>query len=291
MAQSLPFWHASLNAATFYGRLSAYLVLAILSRRLQPGQKLPGIHQLARRLMVRPKTVAAVYRNLARQGWLERGTGSGLYVRSAEATPLVPNPDKLVKAFLTDAHARGLDFQAIRNSFLRLTARVSRWLVFDRDLELARILATELGQSLGRSISFSDGSGHLKSGREVLTVDSSQVHLPETWQPASLQTVPVRSFAESLDGPGQQATRLAVVSRSATVLQWAQSALPLHGHPADRLLLRNPSQPDWQTGLTDCDLIATDVVTAADVPHAPVVVLRFVPPDFAGELVQRKHAL
>jgi GntR family transcriptional regulator len=78
----------------------------IASGRLEPGQELPAIRQLAERLVINPNTVVHAYAELAKEGIVVSRHGSGTYVADAKKTSsraaaqkLIPKTDSL----LTDA--------------------------------------------------------------------------------------------------------------------------------------------------------------------------------------------
>ncbi len=74
--------------------------VGVASGELLPGQALPSVRELARRLRVNPATVAQAYRELAREEFVETKHGAGTFVlevgsgkrareRQARATDLV----------------------------------------------------------------------------------------------------------------------------------------------------------------------------------------------------------
>src|SRR5260370_40655765 len=62
-------------------QLSAQLILGILSGRLAPGERLPSVRELARRLKLHANTISATYQDLAKRRWVSRRRGSGVFVR------------------------------------------------------------------------------------------------------------------------------------------------------------------------------------------------------------------
>jgi GntR family transcriptional regulator len=80
-----------------YAQLDRGLRAAIATGRLQPGDQLPTVRQLAVELRVNANTVARVYAELERAGVIEtrRGVGSFIAAGGADARP-------------ADAKARGL---------------------------------------------------------------------------------------------------------------------------------------------------------------------------------------
>jgi GntR family transcriptional regulator len=95
-----------------YAQLDRGLRAAIATGRLQPGDQLPTVRQLAVDLRVNANTVARVYNELERDGVLETRRGVGSFVA---ATPLQARPPaehtRRLRAFVTrvlaDAAAAG----------------------------------------------------------------------------------------------------------------------------------------------------------------------------------------
>ena len=78
-------------------QLITQVVLAILTREVLPGQRLPSTRELARRFGIHPNTASAAYRQLEQEGWLELRHGSGVFVSSARrahslSPEMAPNP-------------------------------------------------------------------------------------------------------------------------------------------------------------------------------------------------------
>ena len=80
-------WISRRSALPIREQLSAQLLLGILSRKLPPGEKLPSVRDLARRLKIQGNTVLAVYRDLAERGWVQAQPGSGVFVRRLRWPP------------------------------------------------------------------------------------------------------------------------------------------------------------------------------------------------------------
>ena len=101
-----------------YAQLDRGLRAAIVTGRLQPGDQLPTVRQLAVELQVNANTVARVYAELERDGVLETRRGVGSFV---SATPDHARPpaehQKRLRAFVTrllaDAAAAGLTLDEV----------------------------------------------------------------------------------------------------------------------------------------------------------------------------------
>lgn len=90
------------DATPIYAQLERALRAAIASGRLQPGNQLPTVRQLAVDLRVNANTVARVYAELERAGVLETRRGVGSFV---SATPAQAHPprehERRLRAFVT----------------------------------------------------------------------------------------------------------------------------------------------------------------------------------------------
>ena len=63
-----------------WGQIAARVRVAVAAGELRPGEILPSVRELAKRLRVNPATVAQAYRELAREGFLEARHGAGTFI-------------------------------------------------------------------------------------------------------------------------------------------------------------------------------------------------------------------
>ncbi len=95
-----------------YEQIAARVRMAVAAGELEPGNALPSVRSLARRLRVNPATVVQAYRDLAADGFVELRHGQGTFIqevptflrdeeRTAQAT-------KLVRTLLQDAARLGI---------------------------------------------------------------------------------------------------------------------------------------------------------------------------------------
>ena len=98
-------WSASVNPrdpTPLHAQLERSIRVAIASRRLQPGDQLPTVRQLAVELRINANTVARVYVDLERQGVIETRRGVGSFIT---ATPNQAHPprdhQRRLRAFVT----------------------------------------------------------------------------------------------------------------------------------------------------------------------------------------------
>jgi len=106
------------DSTPLYAQIERGLRAAIAAGRLQSGDQLPTVRQLAVDLRVNANTVARVYADLEREGVLEtrRGVGSFVTATPARARPPAEHQRRL-RAFVTrvlaDAAAAGFSLDEI----------------------------------------------------------------------------------------------------------------------------------------------------------------------------------
>src|SRR5580765_8817888 len=93
----------SQDATPIYAQLERALRAAIATGRLQPGEQLPTVRQLAVELRVNANTVARVYADLERAGVLETQRGVGSFVSAVGPVEARPAQEKArrLRAFVT----------------------------------------------------------------------------------------------------------------------------------------------------------------------------------------------
>jgi len=101
-----------------YAQLDRGLRAAIAAGRLQPGDQLPTVRQLAVDLQVNANTVARVYAELERAGVIETRRGVGSFVCGTAARAHPPREhDRRLRAFVTrvlaDADAAGFTVEDV----------------------------------------------------------------------------------------------------------------------------------------------------------------------------------
>ena len=106
------------DATPIYAQIEHGLRAAIATGRLQTGEQLPTVRQLAVELSVNANTVARVYAELERAGVLEtrRGVGSFVSAGRAEARPAGEKARKLrgfVTRILADADRGGFTIDEV----------------------------------------------------------------------------------------------------------------------------------------------------------------------------------
>lgn len=124
------------------------LEMKILEGSLAPGQRLPSVRALARRLKVHHNTVSAAYQDLEASGHVELQRGAGVFVRRAGATTLTDarGLDEMIRFALRNAYRQGFATPEIRSAVERWLAAVppDRVLVVDPSREMADLLGHEI---------------------------------------------------------------------------------------------------------------------------------------------------
>jgi DNA-binding transcriptional regulator YhcF (GntR family) len=272
-------------------QLSAQFILGIMSRRLPPGEKLPSVRELARRLKLHANTVSGCYQDLAKRGWVSRRRGSGVFVRPFRM-PAEGDIETFVRAFLQEGAAHGYSIAELQDTLAKIAAHscARQFLVVHPDPEMARVLAAEIEEATGSPVPFAsaeDAPRHLTPSTCLLV---SQVHFkaaPPWVGSAVLKEIRLRSLQDVLSERTRPAAAalIGIVSRSASIRQWAATLLSALGFPSDAVLLRDPGAEPWQEGLELCDIVGADVVAARELPRKiRPVVFRIVADDFLAEM-------
>lgn len=274
-------------------QLSAQLLLGILSRKLAPGEKLPSVRDLARRQSIHGNTVLAVYRDLAKRGWVTSEPGRGVFVRQFP-WPAPPQGDvtldDLIRAWLSEAKALGYSLEDVQSALARhpQPSPAHRLLVVDADPELARVLAAELTAALGQTVA--SGSYEAVAPGDCVLASSGQAeHVARALGNTTFHLIHLKAMQDVLAGQQRPPfpVLIGVVSRSPSIRAWAGTLLSSLGFDTDSVLLRDPSEPGWPDGLSTCHITATDVVAALAFPsHLRPSIFRLVSEESLVEVRQ-----
>ena len=200
--------------------------------------------------------------------------------------------ETFVHAGVEEGLARGFSLDALQSAFGAIGHEpgTQRFLVVDPDPHLAHILAAEIGEAIGRKLPFAgcgQASQRLTVDTCVLANEAHAAQVLDVLGHVSLRTIQLKSMQDMLAGYQRptSAVLIAVVSRSESILQWASTLLSALGFATDSVLQRNPRLANWQDGLAACDMVASDVVTAAELPRGVrPMVFRVVSDKFLVEL-------
>jgi DNA-binding transcriptional regulator YhcF (GntR family) len=277
-------------------QLVAQLLYGILSRRIAPGERLPSVRDLARRLDVHPNTVSAAYHDLSARGWVHQKHGSGVFVSDLEMPERPSGPEGLVREWIEDGLQHGFTIDALEAAMARVVREFRaqssprNFLVVHLDRELARVLAAEIEETVACPVSSADfdrAAKELASDTCVLVTAACATQAVKQLQPTHCRVIRLRSMEDAIAGqhPPTSGLLIAVVSRSKSILQWSATLLASLGFPGMDILERNPQDPGWQEGLAACDIVAADIRSARELPETIIpTIFRIIADDFLAEL-------
>ena len=263
-----------------HDQLLAQLELQILGGTIAPGQRLPSVRALARRLGLHANTVSSAYRDLEKAGHVELRRGAGVYVRAAAPASLdeARGLDEMVRLALIAAFRMGHSGSEIR-------AAVERWLraappervvIVDPRQETLDLVAHEIRTSLGVPASgctleeLGKEPG-LASGALLLALPYHAAKVARAVPGAPLETVHVeaspedRKVVQSLPG----GATILVVSGSPILLQIARAFVG--GLRGDEVLVETrllPRRAEWRRLLPAADVVFADALAAPTVREA-----------------------
>lgn len=85
MDSASPFQIDATSRLPIYRQLAEQIRSGVARGRLKPGERLPSVRELSRRLVVNPNTIARVYTELEREGVLHTRQGLGVFVAEPKA--------------------------------------------------------------------------------------------------------------------------------------------------------------------------------------------------------------
>ena len=104
-----------------WGQIAARVRVAVAAGELHPGEALPSVRELARRLRVNPATVAQAYRELAQEGFVETRHGAGTFIREVDGDrrtrELKLRAGDLVRRMLEDGARLGIGADELVDAF------------------------------------------------------------------------------------------------------------------------------------------------------------------------------
>lgn len=266
-------WLAKGTLVPVHAQLVSQLTLGILSQELRPGERLPSVRELGRRLGLHANTISAVYQELTARGWLEHRRGGYVHVRKQ---PLKESEsgggalDQLFSSFLWQARQAGVTESEIHRKLREWLSRPApdRILLIEPEPELRAIVAAEIQEALNEPISTAgfdalEDASALNGALVVCTHGRALEVQPRLPPDAGLFRLRLRSMPAVLSGETRPpATALiAMASHSAEVLSWALRLLSAAIDP-DALLLKDAREAGWQDGLAAAQIIGADIVTA-----------------------------
>ncbi len=287
----MKFWFVHSGDVSLHDQIVTQVSLGILSGDLSRGERLPSIRSLAERFSIHPNVVSAAYHQLERERWVEFRRGSGVFVRDSpprEIAGIRPalHLDRLILNLLQAARAAAVSDDELRARILGHldAAPPSRLLLIESDVELRRILAAELAETLKLPPGFSIGHANLPRAEDTRAVAELAAQVPGSLPlvlpskaealravlPASvaMQILRVRSIPTLLQPwlPSPANVPVCVASRWPPFLAFARVMLIAAGFEADALLMRDASQPEWMSGLHQAKTVICDSCTASVLP-------------------------
>lgn len=273
-------------------QLVTQIVLAILSREIQPGQRLPSTRELGRRFGIHPNTASSAYKQLEKDGWIEFRHGSGVYARSnrppTSASPQTAadhlvaaqvSVDQLIIELVARARRLGASDRIVRERFMSWLAMAPprRWLLIEPDIELRKIVMLELEDVLlfpVEGCTPQDCSApEILDGAVALVLPSkaSAVRklLPAGMELTTLEVSPVGPELESHLKrylPEHKSDLIAVASRWTDFRRNTQTMLLAVGLKPENLLVRDATQPGWKRGLGATSGVVCDSAIARELP-------------------------
>ncbi len=271
-------------------QLAEQIVFLIATDQLRPGQALPSVRELARRLKIHHNTVSEAYQDLVSRTWVVRRRGSRVIVRSREATvhPLAAGSlNDLINELIRVAREQGYSLQALRDRLRqRLLAEApDHILVVEADAGLRRLLAEEIRvalnwpvevcsrQELAANPGLAIGALAVAAHYAIPNVDALLPHdrpaIPLAFSAADEHLESIRKRREP--------SVVAVVSVSEGFLQTARSLLPpaigsRHVFQEFLLPLSDPK------ALKGANVVFADSLAVREVKHRSVITYRLIAP-------------
>lgn len=258
------------GAVSLNEQLVTQISLQIVNGLLKPGDKLPSVRNMARRLGIHHNTISAAYGVLAGRNLVEVKHGSGVYVRKSNiVTTEETDLDSIIRNFLDVARREGYSLQDIRLSVTKWLEKQppDHLLIIEPAKDLQKILTFELKQHFDCPIK-SATVEQVVANRELLTGALSiatAYHAVEIKKLLPKDVLLVTINLQTGQEEAEQLKRLsegaivALVSIGKTMLEFASVVIAsLRG---EDLLVRTEtldSTKRWQALVNTADLIITD---------------------------------
>lgn len=271
-------------------QLAEQIVLQIATGKLQPGQALPSVRELARRLKIHHNTVSEAYQDLVRRLWLVGRRGARVTVRALEdgAHPRTARGlDELINALIRAAREQGYSLQSLRERVrkLLLAEPPDHILVVEADAGLGRLLQEEIRAAINWPVercSRAELAANPGLGIGALAV-AAQYAIPDVnpLLPKDRPAIPLAFEAADeqveMIRLRREAAVVAVVSVSEGFLQTARSVLATAAgrrHVLQEFLLPLPDSK----ALAAADVVFADSVAVAEIKHRHVIPYRLIAP-------------
>ncbi len=289
----MKFWFVHSSDVSLHDQIVTQVSLGILSGDLSRGERLPSIRALAQRFSIHANTVSAAYRQLERERWVEYRKGSGVFVRDTapkEIAGIKPalHLDRLIHNLLQAARAASISDAELRARILGHLDKAppAKLLLIESDVELRRIVLSELAEAVNLPPGFTVGYTNLPRAGDSRAIADLTAQLPgslplvlpskaealrEVLPPAvAMHILRVRSIPTLLQPwlPAPSDALVAVASRWPPFLAFARIMLIAAGFESDALVMRDATQMDWMSGLNQAKTVICDCCTAASLPSS-----------------------
>jgi GntR family transcriptional regulator len=271
-------------------QLADQIVFHIATGKLQPGQALPSVRELARRLKIHHNTVSEAYQDLIRRMWVVGRRGSRVTVRALEEgvhPRTASSLDDLINTLVRAAREQGYSLQSLR---VRVRERLlaeppDHILVVDTDAGLRRLLREEIRAAINWPVevcSRVELAANPGLGIGALAV-AAHYAIPDVnaLLPKDRPAIPLEFGAadEQMDmiRKRREPSVVAVVSVSEGFLQTAHSVLATAAgrrHVLQGFLLPLPGPKV----LAAVDVVFADSIAMREVKHRGVVPYRLIAP-------------
>jgi DNA-binding transcriptional regulator YhcF (GntR family) len=278
-------------------QIAEQIIFLIATEELKPGQTLPSVRELGRRLQIHHNTVSRAYAQLVRRRWLAGKRGGRLTVRPQDEFTCVTRAqdlDSMINAVIRVARETGYSLQELRNRVRErlLEQPPDHLMVIDEDPGLRRLFIEEISKAVRWRIRECSPEGlRLNPGLAVGALSVvAQHHLPEV-APLLPKTRPPVCLTYSVADEHIQTIRnlsepslVGLVSVSAVFLQTARGVLaPVL---ADRHTLSEFLWPMKRPAdLRSADLVLCDSIAFEKLKHPNRVLYRLIVPSSIDYLV------
>ena len=263
-----------------HDQLLAQLELRILTGVLAPGQRLPSVRALARRLGLHANTVSSTYQALEAAGHVELRRGAGVYVREGAPASLeeARGLDELIRLALRTAFRKGHSGGEIRQAVERwLRAAPPERVVFvDPRRETLELVSHEIRQALavpvaGCTLVELEREPGLAAGALLVALPYHSAKVVRAAPGAPVETIRIEGAQEDLKAVVAlpAGSTVLLVSGSPIVLKLGQALLgSMRG---DELLCEArlvSRRAEWRRLLPAADLVLADALAAGAVREA-----------------------
>lgn len=272
-------------------QLAEQIVFLIGVGKLRPGQQLPSVRELARRLKIHHNTVSEAYQALVRRTWLVRQRGTRLIVGSGElqrGSSAGDGLDEVINAAMRRAREEGYTLKQLRERVKkRLVAqRPDHILVVEREPGFREIMRREIRQALGWPVQIcsQEELAAAPGLADLAQVTTPEYNMDEVEPLLAKDRPPVFLTFSTADEPLEAIRSLrepsvvAMVSISEALLRTASGLLaPAVGrrHSYREFLLSPRGKVDLRgVDMAICDSVAISVATGTRKVHYRLLQLR-----------------